>query len=44
MTFELPVAGKKCLLEDVHKDVLVVGEYEITEDFETQVDLEVWLS
>ena len=28
-------------MEDVHKDVLVVGEYEISDDYDMQVDLEV---
>jgi hypothetical protein len=28
-------------MEDVHKDVLVVGEYESPDDYEQQLDLEV---
>ena len=39
--FEVPAASKKCLLEDVHKDILVVGEYDISDDYDMQIDLEV---
>lgn len=31
----------KCIQEDVHKDVLVVGDYEISDDAASKVTLEV---
>jgi hypothetical protein len=41
VTFDVHAATKRCVQEDVHKDILVVGEYEISEDSEQRVDLEV---
>ena len=41
VTFELLATQKECLLEDIHSDVLVVGEYEITDGPAMKVDLEV---
>ena len=41
ITFDLPATTKRCLQEDVHKDILVVGEYEITDGPDQRVDLEV---
>ena len=31
LIFHLPANQKKCLKEEIHKDVLVTGEYELTE-------------
>ncbi|XP_073514492.1 transmembrane emp24 domain-containing protein 10-like [Phyllobates terribilis] len=31
ISFYLPADGKKCLKEEIHKDVLVTGEYEVAE-------------
>ena len=31
LMFYLPVNTRKCLKEEIHKDVLVKGEYELTE-------------
>ncbi|CAJ0948648.1 unnamed protein product [Ranitomeya imitator] len=31
ISFYLPADGKKCLKEEIHKDVLVTGEYEVTD-------------
>uniref|UniRef100_A0A8C5MIQ1 GOLD domain-containing protein n=1 Tax=Leptobrachium leishanense TaxID=445787 RepID=A0A8C5MIQ1_9ANUR len=31
ISFYLPTQGKKCLKEEIHKDVLVTGEYEVAE-------------
>ncbi|MEE6494220.1 hypothetical protein FKM82_017059 [Ascaphus truei] len=31
ISFPLPQNGRKCLREEIHKDVLVTGEYEVTE-------------
>ncbi|XP_030630129.1 transmembrane emp24 domain-containing protein 10 isoform X2 [Chanos chanos] len=31
ITFHLPVNTRKCLREEIHKDVLVTGEYEVSE-------------
>ncbi|MEE6516434.1 hypothetical protein FKM82_025895 [Ascaphus truei] len=31
ISFYLPPQGKKCLKEEIHKDVLVTGEYDVTE-------------
>eukprot|EP00053_Salpingoeca_punica_P001095 m.31940 g.31940 ORF g.31940 m.31940 type:complete len:207 (-) comp10810_c0_seq1:241-861(-) len=39
--FKLDAGSLKCLKEDVYKDVLVVGEYDITEDANSHVILEI---
>lgn len=39
--FHLPVNSVKCLQEDVDKNVLVVGEYELTEEPRTTTNLKV---
>ena len=31
LMFHLPPTGKKCLKEEIHKDVLVTGEYTMSE-------------
>lgn len=31
LSFTLPSGAKKCLKEEVHKDVLVTGEYRLSE-------------
>lgn len=31
ITFYLPVDSTKCIREEVHKDVLVVGEYQLSD-------------
>ncbi|XP_073443719.1 transmembrane emp24 domain-containing protein 10 [Dendrobates tinctorius] len=31
ISFQLPPNGRKCLREEIHKDVLVTGEYDISE-------------
>ncbi|XP_053305673.1 transmembrane emp24 domain-containing protein 10-like isoform X2 [Spea bombifrons] len=31
ISFYLPAHGKKCLKEEIHKDVLVTGQYEVSE-------------
>ena len=31
LIFHLPANQKKCLKEEIHKDVLVTGEYELSE-------------
>eukprot|EP00042_Codosiga_hollandica_P018391 m.53940 g.53940 ORF g.53940 m.53940 type:complete len:207 (-) comp48671_c0_seq2:85-705(-) len=41
ITFDLPAVSKKCLKEDVHKDILVVGEYELSPSDDQIVDLEI---
>eukprot|EP00054_Salpingoeca_dolichothecata_P006979 m.40844 g.40844 ORF g.40844 m.40844 type:complete len:207 (+) comp16790_c0_seq1:39-659(+) len=43
ISFELAANTQKCLQEDVHKDVLVVGEYEISDDDseDMEIDLEI---
>ncbi len=41
ISFHLPVATRKCLQEDVHKDVLVVGNYEIEASDLTLITLDV---
>ena len=43
VTFDLPATSKKCLQEDVHKDTLMIGEYDIPDSPEQRVDLEVSL-
>lgn len=48
ISFFLPVNSRKCLREEIHKDVLVTGEYEITEQANTKTNLKVstdpWLA
>lgn len=39
--FHLPPTGKKCLKEEIHKDVLVKGEYEISDNPAQKVNLKV---
>lgn len=39
--FYLPVHSVKCLQEDIHKNVLVTGEYEVSEEPETTTNLKV---
>lgn len=39
--FHLPVNSVKCLREEIHENVLVAGEYEISEEPRTTTDLEV---
>lgn len=41
VTFELAAGTKKCLQEDVDKDVLVIGDYSITDDDRVETMLEV---
>uniref|UniRef100_H2ZVD8 Transmembrane p24 trafficking protein 10 n=1 Tax=Latimeria chalumnae TaxID=7897 RepID=H2ZVD8_LATCH len=41
VSFYLPSQTRKCLKEEIHKDVLVTGEYEVTEHSDTRVDLKV---
>lgn len=41
LMFQLQPGGQKCLREEVHKDVLVTGDYEITEVPGQVVDLHV---
>ncbi len=41
ISFHLPATAHKCLQEDVHKDVLVVGTYELTSSEYTLVNLDV---
>ncbi len=41
ITFHLPASVHKCIQEDVHKDVLVVGNYEISPSDFTVVNLDV---
>lgn len=43
ISFFLPVNSRKCLREEIHKDVLVTGEYEITEQASTKTNLKVSL-
>lgn len=43
ISFHLPVRTRKCLKEEIHKDVLVTGEYEISEQPNTKVNLKVVL-
>ncbi|XP_030299553.1 transmembrane emp24 domain-containing protein 10-like [Sparus aurata] len=39
--FYLPVHSVKCLQEDIHKNVLVTGEYEVSEEPETTTNLKI---
>lgn len=41
ISFFLPVNTRKCLREEIHKDVLVTGEYEISEQSNTKTNLKV---
>lgn len=41
ISFFLPVNSRKCLREEIHKDVLVTGEYEISEQPNTKTNLKV---
>lgn len=41
ISFYLPVNSRKCLREEIHKDVLVTGEYEIAEQANTKTNLKV---
>ena len=41
ISFFLPVRTRKCLKEEIHKDVLVTGEYEISEQPNTKSNLKV---
>eukprot|EP00048_Salpingoeca_helianthica_P014999 m.224565 g.224565 ORF g.224565 m.224565 type:complete len:208 (-) comp16498_c0_seq1:125-748(-) len=41
ISFHLPVSTRKCLQEDVHKDVLVVGNYEVEASDLTLITLDV---
>ena len=43
--FPLQPSGQKCLREEIHKDVLVSGEYHVQESVGQKVDLRVreWL-
>ncbi|KAL0165122.1 hypothetical protein M9458_040875, partial [Cirrhinus mrigala] len=39
ISFYLPVRSRKCLREEIHKDVLVTGEYEISEQPNSKTNL-----
>lgn len=41
LMFDLPPNGRKCLREEVQKDVLVTGEYEISEVSGQRTDIKV---
>lgn len=41
VSFYLPVNSRKCLREEIHKDVLVTGEYEVSEQPNTKTNLKV---
>lgn len=41
ISFFLPVNTRKCLREEIHKDVLVTGEYDISEQANTKTNLKV---
>jgi len=41
VTFHLPAASSKCLREEIHKDVLVAGDYSVQEVVGQKVDLKV---
>ena len=41
ISFQLPALSHKCLQEDVHKDVLVVGNYEISSSDYSIINLDV---
>eukprot|EP00061_Rhincodon_typus_P011056 g35799.t1 len=39
ISFHLPANSRKCLREEIHKDVLVTGEYELSEQPGGRTDL-----
>ncbi|XP_077075519.1 transmembrane emp24 domain-containing protein 10 [Siphateles boraxobius] len=41
ISFYLPVRSRKCLREEIHKDVLVTGEYELSEQPNTKSNLKI---
>ncbi|KAM4625446.1 transmembrane emp24 domain-containing protein 10-like [Polymixia lowei] len=41
IAFHLPVNFRKCLQEEIHKDVLVTGEYEVSEQPNTKTNLQI---
>ncbi|KTF77229.1 hypothetical protein cypCar_00026322 [Cyprinus carpio] len=41
ISFYLPVRSRKCLREEIHKDVLVTGEYDISEQPNTKTNLKI---
>uniref|UniRef100_A0A8C8C763 GOLD domain-containing protein n=1 Tax=Oncorhynchus tshawytscha TaxID=74940 RepID=A0A8C8C763_ONCTS len=41
ITFYLPVNLRKCLREEIHKDVLVTGEYEVSEQPNAKTNLKI---
>uniref|UniRef100_A0AAY4BP09 GOLD domain-containing protein n=1 Tax=Denticeps clupeoides TaxID=299321 RepID=A0AAY4BP09_9TELE len=41
ITFYLPVNSRRCLREEIHKDVLVTGEYQISEAPNTRNSLQI---
>ncbi|XP_032872366.1 transmembrane protein Tmp21-like [Amblyraja radiata] len=41
VSFHLPANARKCLREEIHKDVLVTGEYELSEQPGGRTDLKV---
>ncbi|KAJ8396880.1 hypothetical protein AAFF_G00012030 [Aldrovandia affinis] len=41
ISFFLPVNSRKCLREEIHKDVLVTGEYEVAEQPNTKTNLKI---
>uniref|UniRef100_A0A8C7JE11 Transmembrane p24 trafficking protein 10 n=1 Tax=Oncorhynchus kisutch TaxID=8019 RepID=A0A8C7JE11_ONCKI len=41
ISFFLPVNSRKCLREEIHKDVLVTGEYEISDQSNTKTNLKI---
>lgn len=43
ISFHLPVNSRKCLREEIHKDLLVTGAYEITDQSAGAVDLRTHL-
>ena len=43
ITFRLPVGVKKCLRDEVHKDVLVVGHYRLSDAPMQKTDIKVSL-
>ncbi|MBN3294904.1 TMEDA protein, partial [Amia calva] len=44
ISFYLPVNSRKCLREEIHKDVLVTGEYEVSEQPNTKTNLKNYQS
>lgn len=41
ISFHLPVNSRKCLREEIHKDVLVTGEYEVSEQPSIKTHLKI---